>query len=155
MKDIPALEAAILKLHGVRATHVATVSVHEVFNGQTVWDGEVEVFTISEHPSGATRCDSWAYQDDSKVNNYTAVLAVPPVNSPQDAVRAAIVAQVRNEKGKPGIGRPALPQGEGRTKTIQVRVTPAIQAKLDAIAAKRGESVSDIIREVLDKILPE
>jgi hypothetical protein len=29
---------------------MSTVPVHEVFNGQTVWQGEVEVFDLHRHP---------------------------------------------------------------------------------------------------------
>jgi hypothetical protein len=35
--------------------HRATVPVHEVFRGKTVWQGDVEVFDINGHPK-AKRC---------------------------------------------------------------------------------------------------
>jgi len=34
----------IRKLHGAESAHVETVPVVETFQGQTVWEGEVEVF---------------------------------------------------------------------------------------------------------------
>ncbi len=54
--------------------------------GQTVWEGEVLTFRLLDHPSAST-CYCW--EVDGKV---TAVLGEPPINSPLDAVRAAIVA---------------------------------------------------------------
>jgi hypothetical protein len=98
MTEIEALKGVIKKLHGVNGEHVASVPVHETFQGQTVWQGEVELFSISGHLSGATICYGWAYQDDAGKTQYTTVLNVPPVKTAQDAVRAALVAQVRNER---------------------------------------------------------
>jgi len=43
---IDELREAIHKLHGGTATHTESVPVKEVFNGQTVWDGVVEVFRL-------------------------------------------------------------------------------------------------------------
>ena len=70
--------------------------VKEVFQGQTVWEGEVEVFNIRGHPR-ARRCYSWAHAtgEDDKGKRYVAVLELPPVDSAQKAVRAAIVEEVR------------------------------------------------------------
>jgi len=93
------LRAVILKLHGCEAVHVSTAPVREMFNGKTVWHGEVEIFDLVGHPK-ASQCYAWAYKDDGGQTQYTAVLRTPPVNSPQDAVRAAIVAQVKNERKK-------------------------------------------------------
>ncbi len=84
-------------MHGCKAVHVSTVPVKETFDGQTVWEGEVEVFNVSGHPR-AFQCYAWAYQGDDGRTKYTAVLRLPPVQSPQDAVKAAIVAQVKDER---------------------------------------------------------
>ena len=97
MTEIDALREVILELHGCLSKHVSTVPVHETFQGKTVWRGEVEVFDLIRHPK-AKRCYAWAYQDDDGKTQYTAVLELPPVKSAQDAVRAAIVAQVKNER---------------------------------------------------------
>jgi hypothetical protein len=92
--EIAELKAAILKLHGAKAEHVESVSVHETFQGQTVWDGTVEVFDLAGHAS-ATRAYAWSHEGDSGGRRYVAVLHVPPVDSPVNAVRAAIVAEHR------------------------------------------------------------
>ena len=60
--------------------------VREAFKGETAWEGEVLIFELCDHPT-ATRCYAW------EVNGrITAVLHEAPVDSPQAAVRAAIVA---------------------------------------------------------------
>src|SRR2546427_9516604 len=48
---IARLVLAIRHLHGCAAVHRETVAVHEVFRGQTVWDGEVEAFDPTGHRS--------------------------------------------------------------------------------------------------------
>ena len=72
------------------------VHVDERFQGQPVWEGEVLVFDLLDHPN-ATRCYAWEVG-----GQVTAVLHEPPVDSPQAAVRAAIVAehQERNRETK-------------------------------------------------------
>jgi hypothetical protein len=75
---------------------VATTPVTEVFQGKIVWDGEVETFSLIGHPH-ALQCFAWAYKDDDGTNQITTVLALPPVQTPQDAVKAALVAKVKNE----------------------------------------------------------
>ena len=92
--SIEAVRLAVERMHGCRAVHVSTVPVKEAFDGQTVWEGEVEIFNVTGHPR-AFQCYAWAYQDDEGRTQYTAVLRLPPVQSAQDAVKAAIRAQVK------------------------------------------------------------
>lgn len=87
------LRAVIAKLHSCAATHVESVAVHEVFRHQTVWEGLVEVFDLIGHPK-AKRCYAWNFQD-GKETRYVTVLEIPPVESPQTAVRAAIVSKAQ------------------------------------------------------------
>jgi hypothetical protein len=98
MTDVDKLVQVIRDLHGVEATHVRSEPVHETFRGETVWDGVVEVFAIRGHPK-ATTAYAWAHETDDAKRRYVAVLGVPPVNSAQDAVRAAIAAEVRGGEG--------------------------------------------------------
>lgn len=75
--------------------HVATVPVKELFKGQTAWEGEVEVFDITGHAKAA-RCYAWGYPKDSgKGWEITTVLELPPVVSPQTAVKVAIAARAK------------------------------------------------------------
>jgi len=99
MAYIEALQDAIKKLHGCDSTYVESVPVHETFQGQTVWAGEVEVFDLHGHPK-AKRCYAWAHKEgpNDEHTRYIAVLEIPPVNSPQTAVRAAIVSNSKRRE---------------------------------------------------------
>lgn len=87
------LKAVIGKLHGCGSTHVETVPVHEVFRGQTVWRGNVEVFDLTGHPK-AKRCYAWSHLDrpDDSEERFVVVLEIPPVVSAETAVKVCIVA---------------------------------------------------------------
>jgi hypothetical protein len=78
-----------------------TVPVHEVFQGQTVWQGDVEVFDLNGHPK-AERAYAWSHLDGEKDERtrFVTVLELPPVNSPETAVRVQIVADVKRARGK-------------------------------------------------------
>jgi hypothetical protein len=91
--SIKALEKAILDLHGCKATWIESVPVKEVFEGETVWEGVVQVFDLQGHPK-ATRCYAWSYMlDDSKKRRFFAVLHRGVVDSPEKAVKAGIVKE--------------------------------------------------------------
>jgi hypothetical protein len=49
------LQVAIQELHKCGASWRNTVPVHDVFRGQTVWQGAVEVFDLNRQPK-AKRC---------------------------------------------------------------------------------------------------
>jgi hypothetical protein len=95
MSYIRELREAIRKLHGCEALHDETVSVTERFQGEIVWQGEVEVFNLRGHPKAA-RAYAWAHETD-KGKRYVAVLEIPPVDSAQTAVRAAIVDEAKRK----------------------------------------------------------
>lgn len=96
---IARLQVAISQLHNCGAVWRATVPVHEVFNGQTVWQGDVEVFNLSGHPRANT-CYGWSHLDGAKDERerFVAVLEIPPVDSPQKAVQVQIVKDVKDKK---------------------------------------------------------
>jgi len=88
-----ALEKAILDLHGCKSKWVESIPVKEVFEGETAWEGIVEVFDIEGHGT-AKRCYAWSHEiDDSRKRKFFAVLHQGPVKSAQDAVKAAIVSE--------------------------------------------------------------
>ena len=74
--------------------HVESVRVTETWQGETVWDGTVEVFDLLDHPT-AERAYAWAHETDEGGTRYVAVLHETPIDSPQAAVRAAIVSEHR------------------------------------------------------------
>lgn len=64
----------------------------EVFQGQTAWEGVVQVFDIMGNPEADT-CYAWSSAvEGSNRRRFYAVLKIPPVVSPETAVRAAVVA---------------------------------------------------------------
>jgi hypothetical protein len=103
MDYIESLMDAIRSLHGCEATYLETVPVTEIFQGKIAWQGDVEVFNIRGHPK-AKRCYAWAHDTDNASKRYVAVLELPPVDSAQKAVRAAIIQEIRGirekQKGK-------------------------------------------------------
>jgi hypothetical protein len=93
---IAELQAVFIKLHGCDAVYVETVPVLEVFQGETVWQGDVEVFDLVGHPK-ATRGYGWGYvTSEEGGRRYFTVLELPPVDSPQTAVKAAIRSEIHN-----------------------------------------------------------
>jgi hypothetical protein len=88
--SIEALEKAILDLHGCKATWVESIPVKEAFEGETVWEGIVQVFDLIDHPK-AKRCYAWSHGlEGSKKHRFFAVLQQGVIDSAEKAVRAAI-----------------------------------------------------------------
>lgn len=81
---------AVERAAGVKATHLDSVRVVEMFRGELVWQGLVEVFGLDGHPK-AKKAYGWAFHD-GKEARHIAVLKIPPVDSPNTAVRAAIAS---------------------------------------------------------------
>lgn len=88
MNHIEVLKELIEKEYSTSAKHVETVSVHETFEGQTIWDGEVEVFEVPEFPN-AEHVFAWEFDGTNQVT----VAQIPPATTPENAVRAYIVSQ--------------------------------------------------------------
>lgn len=97
MSDIHELRDVIHKLHGAEATYVQSVSVTETHNGETLWDGVVEVFDLIGHPK-ANRIYAWSHDTDDPQcpRQHITVLHIPPVISPQTAVKAVIVREYKS-----------------------------------------------------------
>ena len=87
------LQVAVQQLHGCGAVYRETVPVHEMFRGQTVWQGEVEVFDLTGHAK-AKRAYAWSHREgpNDEGERFVTVLEIPPVVSPATAVRASIMA---------------------------------------------------------------
>ena len=92
------VQVAVSQLHNCGAVWRETVSVHEIFKGETIWQGDVEVFDLQGHPK-AKRAYAWSHlggkQDER--TRFVAVLEIPPVESAETAVRVQIV---KDSKGK-------------------------------------------------------
>jgi predicted transcriptional regulator len=94
--NIEELKDVIRKLHGVESTHVTSVPVKETFNGETVWDGIVEIFSLHGHPKANTAY-AWTHatDDPNMPKRSVVVLHVPPAVSPITAVRVAILQELK------------------------------------------------------------
>ncbi len=94
--QIEILQEAIRNLHNCASTWVEAVPIRDTLEGQTVWDGIVQIFDPHGHPI-ATRCYARSHETDEGKQRFVAVLHEGPVDSPEKAARAAIVHQVRSE----------------------------------------------------------
>jgi len=67
----------------------------KTFEGKPVWEGVVHVFDLAGHPT-ATRAYAWSSPiEGSTKRRFFAVLHTDRINSPLEAVRAAIVAETK------------------------------------------------------------
>jgi len=91
---ITELSDAIRRVHHVKSRHVKSWPVTETYQGAIVWDGVVEVFDLVGHPE-APRVYAWSHSIDGskKSRRHVLVLHVPPVTSPEFAVRTAILRE--------------------------------------------------------------
>lgn len=97
---IETLKNVIERTYEGTATLAQSVPVRETFQGQTVWEGVVHVFDLAGHPT-ATRAYAWSFPiKGSDKPRYVAVLHTDRINSPIEAVRAAIVADYRARSGR-------------------------------------------------------
>jgi hypothetical protein len=91
------LKSAVESQHGCPATLVQAVPVKETFGGKTVWEGVVHIFRLIGHPT-AKEAYAWSSTiEGSDKRRFFAVLHLPPITSPVEAVRAAIVAEHRSK----------------------------------------------------------
>jgi hypothetical protein len=97
-KPSEALRVAVEQMHHCSARLAQSVPISEAFKGEPVWEGVVHVFDLSGHPK-ATRAYAWSSPiEGSTKRRFFAVLGIPPIKSPLDAVRAAIVQESRASK---------------------------------------------------------
>jgi len=91
------LRKVIRDLYGCDSVHVASVPMHESVEGHGVWDHIVEVFSLIDHPKAEA---VYAWCCDPRQRCYATVLAVGPIVTPLDAVRADIAADLRTKRGQ-------------------------------------------------------
>jgi hypothetical protein len=86
----PELKIVVERLYHCEATFAGEVLVVEKFGDSVVWSGSVSVFDLKGHPK-ATRAYAWSSpMAGSRRHRYRTVLNIPPVDSPEAAVRASI-----------------------------------------------------------------
>jgi hypothetical protein len=91
---IARLQTTIQHLHECGATWRESVPVHEVFQGQTVWHGDVEVFDLNGRPK-AKRCFGWTYGEPEE---FITILELPPVTDAASAVKVGVSYQIKKAR---------------------------------------------------------
>jgi len=86
------LMRAFVQTYDVEVAYVESVPVKDTFQGQTAWEGIVDVFDLKGHPR-VVRGYGWPYEIKDGDIQYATVLAQQPINSPLAAVRAFIRSQ--------------------------------------------------------------
>jgi len=95
-QDFEKLKEAIYRLHGCRSEHLETAAVSARFGDALGWQGSVEVFCLLNHPH-ARLCYAWSYRD-GLAESFVAVLGLPAIRSPLDAVRAFVLTEAKKQK---------------------------------------------------------
>ena len=105
---IARLKRAIRRKFRSRAEHVDSRLVVEQIDGG-IWRGKIEVFELLDHPQ-VGRCYGW-FEERGGRQICQVKLKVPPVTSPQKAVRLALRGKQKTALRKPGdMRRAAVPE---------------------------------------------
>lgn len=89
---------AVESMHHCKARLTQSVPVKETHDATTVWEGVVHVFDLEGHPMASTAYAWSSPIEGSNKRRFFAVLHLPPVTSPVEAVRAAIIEEHRRKK---------------------------------------------------------
>ena len=98
--SLASIQAAVEVQHECHAIFRYTVRVREEYEGEAVWDGDVYVFDLTDHPTAE---GAYGWSDPvpgTDRRRFYAVLHTGPVDSPEKAVRAAIVSEYRQSQGE-------------------------------------------------------
>lgn len=90
---ISLLEQAFKDLHDCKAIHKATVPITERFEGEIVWDGDVEVFELLGHPRTRT---GFAWASGMAKEDVVTVLSIPPTDTALKALQAWIASREKS-----------------------------------------------------------
>ena len=96
---LASIHVAVETQYRCRAVHRDIIRVREEHKGEVVWDGDVYVFDLTDHPTAEV---AYAWSDPvpgTDRRRFYAVLHTGPVDSPETAVRAALVSEYRQSKG--------------------------------------------------------
>ncbi len=75
-----------------------TVPINKAFDG-TAWEGDIEIFSLRNHK--AKRCYAWGGHGDRSNRELTLILELPPVGSPNTAVKMAIARKAAKQSSPP------------------------------------------------------
>ena len=88
------LEQLIRQLYRCDTVHTQSVPIHENIKGGSSWGGIVEVFSLTNYPKTQTAY-AWNYADKLGDPQYVVVLAIPPIVTALDAVRAHVAGKIQ------------------------------------------------------------
>lgn len=91
---IARLQVAVSQLHNCGALWRESVSVHEIFQGKTLWQGDVEVFDLNGHPK-AKRAYAWTHDEPEE---FITILEIPPVTDAPSAVKVGVAYQIKKAR---------------------------------------------------------
>jgi hypothetical protein len=95
--QVTELQKAVETMHNCVATLAQSIPVKEEASSAVVWEGVVYVFDLQGHPT-ATRAYAWSSPVEGRTKRqFFAVLKLPPIESPIDAVKSVI----EKEQGYP------------------------------------------------------
>jgi hypothetical protein len=98
--DIDDMRNAVERMHNCKATYAEEIAVIEKDGDKTVWDNIVYIFDLVGH-SKATQCYAWASPIEGLTRyTYYTVLRIPPIDSPEQAIRASIAQKSRTDTTK-------------------------------------------------------
>ena len=89
---VDALISSIKTGYGYTAEHIESVAVNEVFKGQTIWIGIVEVFKLKDCPK-TDKCYGWGFEKEKGKMEFITVLGISTITTPQKAVQVYITGQ--------------------------------------------------------------
>ncbi len=95
---LASIHAAVETQHQCRAVHRDIIRVREEHEGEAVWDGDVFVFDLTDHPTAEVAYGCSDPVPGTENRRFYAVLHTGPVDSPEKAVRAAIVSEYRGAR---------------------------------------------------------
>jgi hypothetical protein len=90
---VTALQQAIRERHRCESDYLESAPVHETREGELVWSGEVDVFSLRRHPR-AKRAYAWSRPAADGGRTIYVVLELPPVRDAVTAVRSVIQADL-------------------------------------------------------------
>jgi hypothetical protein len=91
--EIGELRKAVERLHSGGVRLVRSVRISESFDGKSLWEGVVHIFELEGHPT-ASCAYAWSSPvEGSTERQYFAVLNIPPITSPAEAVRATVMRE--------------------------------------------------------------
>jgi hypothetical protein len=90
-ESVNKLARIVQTLHGVNATHQGIFFVRGVSNTEAERNVSVHLFSLKGH-TRASRAFAWEWTENGEVS-YMAVLDIPPIHSPREAVQSAIASR--------------------------------------------------------------